>query len=83
MLPFLTFLTIIVLTLKVKDYLDTNNLKFKGESSPLKIIITLLKLFLMCVVPILNIIVIFSFLCCIIKFDEFIEHFQDDFEEIQ
>lgn len=79
MLPGLTLVVILILTLKVKAYLDENNLKFKKESTSLDKVIALLEMFVICVMPIINILSICIFLYCIINFDEFIKRCEDEF----
>lgn len=82
MISSFTFLSIVILVLKTRSYLDENNLKFKKKSSRLDFIIALLEILLMCIVPFLNFVCLCLFIVCIINFDEFIGELQDRFEEI-
>ena len=55
LMPLFTFITFIILVLQMKSYMNKNNLEFKEKSSSLDKFITFLKLFIICLVPILNV----------------------------
>ena len=81
LMPLFTFITFIILVLQMKSYMDKNNLEFKEKSSSLDKLITFLKLFIICLVPILNVMGFVAFVYCIYTFDDLVAFNKDEFIE--